>query len=170
MCCAPSLANFTRAPASLDELTRLAEDFLRSDACVAVAEGVFTTPSLLACEQRILDRARDSREQRVGVLDEQSVGRAIRGAPDHLRGDALNVDQAGAIRTVCTSGEGVDVIVARAGTGKTTALGVIAQAYEQAGYRVVGLAPTAAAAGALDAGGCAGVDDRRRRTPVTHRT
>jgi ATP-dependent exoDNAse (exonuclease V) alpha subunit len=44
------------------------------------------------------------------------------------------------------SGNGVDVIEALAGTGKTYTAGVLAALYEQAGYTVVGVAPTARAA------------------------
>jgi len=53
------------------------------------------------------------------------------------------------------SGAGVDVLHASAGTGKTSAvLGSVRQAYEAAGYRVVGAATSAKAARVLaDDGG-----------------
>jgi Ti-type conjugative transfer relaxase TraA len=48
---------------------------------------------------------------------------------------------------------GLKLIEGRAGTGKSHALGVIREAYEAAGYRVVGLAPTNAVAQDLKAAG-----------------
>ena len=42
------------------------------------------------------------------------------------------------MRAVATSGNGVDVIEALAGTGKTFTAGTLRQVYEDAGYHVVG--------------------------------
>ena len=50
------------------------------------------------------------------------------------------------MRAVAGSGNGVDVIEALAGTGKTYTAGVLRELYEDAGYTVVGVAPTARAA------------------------
>jgi ATP-dependent exoDNAse (exonuclease V) alpha subunit len=61
-------------------------------------------------------------------------------------GPALNEDQAGAVRQLASSGRGVDAVQALAGTGKTTMIGALAGAYQQAGWRVVGAAPTGRAA------------------------
>ena len=58
----------------------------------------------------------------------------------------LNADQAAAVRAIATSGNGVDTIQALAGTGKTTMMRTLADAYRRAGYHVYGTAPTARAA------------------------
>ena len=50
------------------------------------------------------------------------------------------------MRAVTGSGNGVDVIEARAGTGKTFIAGILRQVYQRAGYRVIGVAPTGRAA------------------------
>src|SRR3954453_10747206 len=50
-------------------------------------------------------------------------------------------------------GHGIDLIQASAGTGKTTTLGVLASAYRDAGYQVLGATPTARAARELEAVG-----------------
>ena len=50
------------------------------------------------------------------------------------------------MRAVAGSGNGVDVIEALAGTGKTYTAGVLRELYEDAGYTVIGVAPTARAA------------------------
>ena len=59
---------------------------------------------------------------------------------------ALNADQTTAGRAIATSGNGVDPIQALAGTGKTTMMRTLADAYRRAGYAVYGTAPTARAA------------------------
>ena len=58
----------------------------------------------------------------------------------------LNADQAAAVRALTSSGSGVDVIEALAGTGKTTMIGVLADCYRTAGWQVIGAAPTGRAA------------------------
>ena len=50
------------------------------------------------------------------------------------------------MRAVAGSGNGVDVIEALAGTGKTYTAGVLRELYEDAGYAVIGVAPSARAA------------------------
>ena len=46
---------------------------------------------------------------------------------------------------MAASGRGVDVVEALAGTGKTYTAGVLRAVYEDAGYPVIGVAPTDAA-------------------------
>jgi ATP-dependent exoDNAse (exonuclease V) alpha subunit len=58
----------------------------------------------------------------------------------------LNDDQTAAVRAIVTSGNGVDTVQALAGTGKTTMMRVLADTYRDAGYQVIGAAPTARAA------------------------
>lgn len=66
-------------------------------------------------------------------------------------GRLLSEDQAVALTTIATSGRVVDVLVGPAGAGKTTALAVLRQAWEQTHGTgsVVGLAPSATAAAVL---------------------
>ena len=64
-------------------------------------------------------------------------------------GRELNPGQVALVRELATSGARLQVALAPAGTGKTTALGVLARAWAEDGGTVLGLAPTAAAAGVL---------------------
>ena len=89
----------------------------------------------------------------------------------------LNDDQAAAVRAITSSGRGVDAVAALAGTGKTTMIAALAACYQQAGWRVIGAAPTGRAARQLrDAAGIpagtmhalAGELRRARRFPATH--
>ena len=101
----------------------------------------FTTKELLACERSILEGTARRHDSMTAVL--------TNGYIDHALAEAqpmLNTDQATAVRAIATSGNGVDTIQALAGTGKTTMMRTLANAYRQAGYHVYGTAPTAAVA------------------------
>jgi ATP-dependent exoDNAse (exonuclease V) alpha subunit len=100
---------------------------------------VFSTDWLLRCEQLILDSADRRQAARTAVVALPLIDQAVAAA-------GLNADQATAVRALADSASGVDVVQAPAGTGKTTMLRALADAYRRAGYRVIGAAPTARAA------------------------
>ena len=64
-------------------------------------------------------------------------------------GVTLNAGQIQLVRRMATSGRRVQVGLAAAGSGKTTALAVLAGAWRESGGTVLGLAPSAVAAGVL---------------------
>jgi conjugative relaxase-like TrwC/TraI family protein len=110
----------------------------------------WTTPAQLDLEGRLVDaavRRVDTDTARADAeLVERVIGRQL---------FVLSDEQATAVRGLTTSGNGVDVLHASAGTGKTTAvLGTVGQVYTDAGYRVIGAATSAKAARVLsdDAG------------------
>jgi len=72
----------------------------------------------------------------------------------------LDPDQRSMVRTLGTSGARVDVVVGKAGTGKSTALGAYRAALDAAGIPVVGVAPSATAAHQLAMS--AGITDSAR--------
>jgi conjugative relaxase-like TrwC/TraI family protein len=101
----------------------------------------FTTEDLLTCERAILDCGDRRRQTGTGVSPDHVIAAALsRSQP------ALNADQAAAIRAIATGGNGVDTVQALAGTGKTTMMRSLADCYRDAGYTVMGTAPTARAA------------------------
>jgi ATP-dependent exoDNAse (exonuclease V) alpha subunit len=57
------------------------------------------------------------------------------------------------VRDLCHGGQGVAVVVGRAGTGKTFALGVARHAWQLDGYRLLAAAPTGIATVSLEAEG-----------------
>src|SRR5204863_8822000 len=81
-----------------------------------------------------------------GVAPEEAVAEAIRRRP------ALTGEQAEMVRRLLTDGDGVAVMRGRAGAGKTYALDPAREAWERAGYRVVGAAVAGRAAAELEAG------------------
>lgn len=66
----------------------------------------------------------------------------------------LGADQRHAVEVLAGSTDPVSVLIGPAGTGKTYTLAVVREAYEAAGYRLIGAAPSARAAAelGLDAG------------------
>ena len=61
----------------------------------------------------------------------------------------LDVGQRSLVSQMCTSGQRLQLAIAPAGAGKTTAIRALALAWTQDGGGVVGLAPSAAAAAVL---------------------
>jgi AAA domain len=105
---------------------------------------LFTSARILAAEQRLVAHA--------GHTD----GRTIDGAIVELalleqaaNGISLDAGQAALVRSMSMSGARLQLAIAPAGTGKTTALRALTQAWIHSGGQVLGLAPSAAAAAQL---------------------
>ena len=111
-----------------------------------IASTVFSSPDILAAEDRLLERARAMTAPTVPVEVVEKVTRH----PDR-EGRLLAEDQAAALTGVAISGRAVDVLVGPAGAGKTTAMRALRTAWEREHGRgsVVGLAPSAVAAQVL---------------------
>lgn len=102
----------------------------------------YATAEVLAAEARLLSLASRGRAGGYGQADHAHVRAAVvTGRLDHGQIQAL-VRLAG-------GGDFLSVLTAPAGAGKTSTLGATSQAWTAAGYRVVGLAPSARAAGEL---------------------
>jgi DNA primase catalytic core len=105
---------------------------------------LYTSTVILSAEQAILAAAgrRDGR-----VVPDAAVDVAL------LKSTAnrveLNPGQVQLVRELATSGARVQLALAPAGTGKTTALRALSAAWRAGGGNVVGLAPSAAAAAVL---------------------
>ncbi|OBK59449.1 exonuclease V subunit alpha [Mycobacterium gordonae] len=106
---------------------------------------LYTSAAILAAERRILAAAArvDGR-----VVDAGSIGLALLEGPAN-NGLSLNDGQIALVREMATSGARVQLALAPAGTGKTTAMAVLAAAWRTSGGTVIGLAPTAGAAEVL---------------------
>lgn len=102
---------------------------------------LYTSERTLAAERRILAAATGAGGRRAGGDD---VELALADAA--ARGKPLNPGQAALVAEMATSGRRVALALAPAGTGKTTAMAALSHAWRCSGGRVVGLAPTAAAA------------------------
>ncbi len=106
----------------------------------------YTTTELLAAEQRIIGSA----SARIG----EGTGQVAPGTVDHVLAlhPHLDGEQADGVRALLTSGNGYDLVIGQAGTGKSTMLGAARAGWEEAGYRVIGTAVAARTAADLEAG------------------
>jgi conjugative relaxase-like TrwC/TraI family protein len=140
------------AGADRAQLEGLADRFLAERAVSVVAERSleerrWSTPELLEVEGRLVAAAQARRGEQAGVCSAETVRAALAEHP------TIGADQAGMVRDLCLSGDGVRVVVGKAGTGKTYALGVARHAFTLDGYRVIGAAPTGIATTSLEAEG-----------------
>jgi len=130
-----------RDGASVDALVDMSERMLGRLEVVPVGVGLdrrYTTRELLAAEASIVRHAEQGQRQGAGLLRDQSVSETIERMPYRLSEEQQRV-----VRAMATSGNRIDTVEALAGTGKTTSAGAIRHVYEEAGFRVVGAAPTA---------------------------
>jgi conjugative relaxase-like TrwC/TraI family protein len=134
------------------KLEELADRFLAERAVSVVADRAlderrWSTPDLLAVEQRLVTSATGRTEEQTAMVSHQ----AVRGA---LAAHATaGVDQQTMVRDLCRGGQGVAVVVGRAGTGKTFALGIARHAWQLDGYRLLATAPTGIASLSLQGEG-----------------
>ncbi|MFL6047888.1 MAG: AAA family ATPase, partial [Propionibacteriaceae bacterium] len=77
------------------------------------------------------------------VLDASTVELVLLEAA--ANGHTLDAGQAALVRSMCTSGARLQLAIAPAGAGKTTAMRTLVRAWRDSGGHVVGLAPSAAA-------------------------
>jgi ATP-dependent exoDNAse (exonuclease V) alpha subunit len=140
------------AGATRVELEGLADRFLAERTVAVVAERAveerrWSTPELLAVEQRLVATATDRIGEQTAVVSHDAVRAALAAHP--TAGD----DQQAVLRDVCQGGAGVAVVVGRAGTGKTFALGAARHGWQLDGYRSLACAPTGIATVSLEAEG-----------------
>ena len=105
---------------------------------------LYTSQRILDAEQRLVAAAgrRDG-----SAVDESAVDLAL--LEMAANGTALDAGQASLVRQMCTSGARLQLAIAPAGAGKTTAMRALTLAWTQDGGQVLGLAPSAAAAAVL---------------------
>ena len=140
-----ALAQAATQGACLDEIESAADEFCRGEHTVEVAEGRWTTPEMLALERRTVELAAAD-IVRAGIVPPSFVAASIAARP------SLGPDQEEAVRAITLSGRPVDVLVGPAGTGKTFSLDAAREAWEKAGYRVMGASLAARAAAELEHG------------------
>ncbi|MBW3606661.1 MAG: relaxase domain-containing protein, partial [Actinobacteria bacterium] len=104
------------------------------------AERRYTTIDLLTAETELLQRATSRQHAGVARIPEAVVDQVLAAS------STLDADQHAMIHTLASSGAGVDVVVGKAGTGKSTALATYRAALDAAGVPVVGVTPSATAA------------------------
>jgi conjugative relaxase-like TrwC/TraI family protein len=132
------------APSAQEALTQVkeaADRFLAERAVRAGRDhrlGVmrFSTPELLALERHLVDGATGRADEGCAVVRPEVLRQVL---DRHV---TAGEDQAAMVRDLTQSGAVVAVVVGRAGSGKTWALGLAREAFELDGFQVLGAAPT----------------------------
>lgn len=159
-----------KAGADITEVEQMADRFLASDLVVplaarqggvtdnesrrvsegriasSTAERVYSTQEMLAAEQQVIERALERRLDGAGMAEPFAIQTAIARRP------SLFEDQQAMVTRLTTSGLGVEVVVGKAGAGKTFALDAAREAWELSDQPVLGCALAARAAQELQSG------------------
>ena len=105
---------------------------------------LYTSQRILDAEARLVAAAG---RRNGSAVDQKVVDLAL--LETAANGTALDAGQAALVRHMCTSGALLQLAIAPAGAGKTTAMRALVLAWTQDGGQVLGLAPSAAAAAVL---------------------
>ena len=105
-----------------------------------------STPELLAIEKRLIASTLSRRDGGVGIVADPAVAAALERRP------TLSTEQAAMLRRLTQSGDGVQLVTGKAGTGKTFALDAAREAWQSEGYVVIGAAVARRAAHELQDG------------------
>lgn len=126
----------------------------------AARERAYAPACVLAAESAIAAKVSlQARRDNAPTVADTVVAAAMAAKEESLGGRTLTAGQRQMIEAVCSSGRGAELVLGVAGAGKTTALDAARQAFETAGYRVIGTSTSGQAARTL--GAEAGIGESR---------
>ncbi len=128
-------------------LSELADEFLASQHVVKLRspareeandklgrEQLYSTREILAVQHEVLGGYRSGLGRAAALAAPEVIEAAL------VRHPSLSEEQRALVRAFCISGHQVQCAIGRAGSGKTTAMRAAAEAWQAAGFRVVGTA------------------------------
>jgi len=110
----------------------------------------YSTQQMLAMEAQVVEAVAQGRDAGMAMVNPQLVEAAL------ARHPTLTLDQVEMVRAITTTGHGIEAVVGPPGSGKTFALSVAREIWNDAGYRLQGVAPSGKAAVGL--GQASGMD------------
>ena len=140
-----AVAKSAHQGATLDEILARATTYRSSAEAIEVASGRWTTKDILAAERSVI-RVAEGAAAEHHRADSALVQKAISAR------SSLSAEQKTMVQTLCRSGRPVDVVIGRAGAGKTFTLDAVREAFENSGHRVIGVSLAARAARELQSG------------------
>ncbi|WP_255123015.1 MobF family relaxase [Rhodococcus sp. 14-2470-1b] len=148
LACGGELSIDLSGAADTDPAADVAPDVMRrrdgGDVHTRHESQLLTTAAVLDAEARIVALA--ARTDGIAIDDKHVEIALLESAANGLD---LNAGQRSLVRAMATSGAKVQLALAPAGTGKTASMKALTTAWQNAAGRVVGFAPTAAAAAVL---------------------
>src|SRR5690606_9654703 len=103
-------------------------------AASGVGDVRWSTAELIGIERHVVSRATGRADEGTAIVPDDVLAEVMERRP------TLAAEQAEMVTRLCTSGNGIDVVCAAAGTGKTYTLDAAREAWEASGHRVVGAA------------------------------
>jgi len=111
-----------------------------------IQEAVYTTKEMLRIEMGLVKTVEGLAAQQTHKVASDIVDAVMARHNEKLiKYGGLSTDQVAAIRHMLSSNQ-ISCVIGFAGAGKTTCLEAVKEAWEEAGYKVIGLAPTGKAA------------------------
>ncbi|MGH2903127.1 MAG: AAA family ATPase [Solirubrobacteraceae bacterium] len=132
-----------------EEADRLIADLERSGELLRLEDGTYTTRRLREIEKATIATAQSRAAEHVAAVSQEAVRQAREEKGRELKG-GLSQEQREALETITGPG-GVAVLVGQAGTGKGVVLATATDAWQKAGYEVIGTAIPGATAMRLQA-------------------
>ena len=140
-----AVAKSARQGTSLDEIMARVDQLERSPVLIPVTLERWTTQAILDAERSVLAVAEGPTRSSFQA-SALAVSAAIDGRP------SLGKEQRQMVEKLCFSGRPLDVVIGRAGAGKTFTLDAVREAFEASGHRVIGASLAARAARELESG------------------
>ncbi|MBK9179967.1 MAG: relaxase domain-containing protein [Acidimicrobiales bacterium] len=110
----------------------------RTDGTIVAATGIgdvrWSTAELIGIERHVVGRSTARADEGTAIVPDDVLAEMMERRP------TLTAEQAEMVTRLCTSGNGIDVVCAAAGTGKTYTLDAAREAWEASGHRVIGAA------------------------------
>ncbi|WP_277874294.1 MULTISPECIES: MobF family relaxase [Cyanophyceae] len=146
-----------------DAILTAVGEFLRSTGVVALTRGsqeLYTTEDVLKVERELLDKAEALQANHTHSTNPRVVDRVVASIAREVSGRnrasaeprGLSDEQERALRHITETPQGLALVVGAAGAGKTFMLNAARMVWEKEGYRVIGAAVAAKAAGGLKEG------------------
>lgn len=133
-----AVANNCQQGARVDWILAESDRHIQARDVIHIAGDTYTTQNLVDAE-----RARETAQ--LGRVGERTGVQPLADVRDAARRFSLNDEQTRVVEHVFTSGNGVEIVRARAGVGKTHTAAAMAAIASRRGRRTIGVAPTARA-------------------------
>lgn len=150
-----ALARETHGRTSYEEIRNTVQSLLQTQGVIELENEVRgdDTPSLLPWHRRYTTPEILNLEQGVVAMTRVTTqANRAKIAKEQIDTTGLSKEQVAMCEQICTSGNGIDIVVGAAGTGKTYALQRCYNAWSDKKVPVIGCAKSARAAGELEAG------------------
>lgn len=157
-------ARYTIGRGGLSAVDQVKKELIERLDVVRLTDDLFTTRRMVQCETAVMKSAIGRQDEIFHRLAPETVAAKIDQVRESAKAEALaqgrnpddvnglNAEQIDALYHLAAHSGGISVLEGAAGTGKSYTMKAVRQLYQEAGFSVVGLAPSGKAAAELQAG------------------